>query len=68
MRDYAVECYPKGWDEPFKREIFEDKQRAFAHATYMTLYYPKVEVYCLEWTAGQMGTERYLVKSIIAKR
>ena len=68
MKMYAVECYPQGWEEPFKREMFDEKQRAFNHATLMNLYYPTVRVYEVQYIPGQLGSEQYLIKTLKSKR
>ena len=68
MEKYAVECYPLGWDEPFKREMYDEKQRALNYATYMNQYYPIVKVYVVQYIPGQLGSEQYLIRTLKSKR
>ena len=34
MDKYVVECYPKGWDEPFRREYFDELKDAKRQAVF----------------------------------
>ena len=69
MEKYVVESYPKGWDEPFKREYFDDKKYAQEYAVRMKLYYPRVLVICEIYEIGKLGcVDSYIIKSLTAKR
>lgn len=68
MERYAVECYTQGCDEPFKREMYDEKQRALNYATYMNQHYPVVEVYVVQYIPGQLESERYLIRTLKSTR
>lgn len=69
MEMYVVESYPKGWDEPFKREYFDEKKYAQEYAVRMNLYYPRVLVMCEVYENGKLGcVDSYPITSLTAKR
>ena len=55
MKKYVVESYPKGWDEPFRREYFDEKEFALRYAAYKSMYYPRVEVLCEVYESDKLG-------------
>lgn len=54
---YVVECYPKGWDEPFRREYFDSKDAAKSHAMYKNIHYPIVIVVCEVYDTNRLGVQ-----------
>ena len=69
MDKYVVECYPKGWDEPFRREYFDEKEDAQRHAVYMNMYYPRVVVLCEVYESDKLGcVDSYHIATYQSKR
>lgn len=69
MEKYVVECYPKDWDEPFRREYFDERKDAQRHAVYMNMRYPRVIVLCEVYEQGKLGCQdSYIVSTLRASK